>query len=468
MNRIRCYLGARLHRKLFAWFGVAIVMTTLTVSMSLRMISGPDQPIAGERERVGRFVSRGFSRAWGDRPALDALARSYSEDLGFSVSVTDAQGSIVAQSASWSGASCGPTWAVAVRDDRGGTLGTVRLCPARGRWRVAPWRTLVTLAAVGLVLWGISNKVARRLSQPLEELTRVARALGDGDLSCRANLCHTHPGEVGELTRAVNEMAARIERQLKEQRQLLAAVSHEMRTPLARIRILLELARDGVSAGPGRDPLDEIEVEVLEMDSLVGELLASARLEFSALNRRALDSAAVVSRAVERAGLPAEHARVEPGTPAVEADPTLLARALGALVDNARKYGEGAITVRAFALDDARVAFCVEDEGEGFAPGEEDRVFAPFYRGQRDGELEARGVGLGLALVRRIAEAHGGRAFAENRPSGGARVSIVLPRAPSSAAVERPSAPGPNAHESHQNSSGAVIARRDRDEDRAV
>jgi two-component system OmpR family sensor kinase len=429
MKRIRCYMGARLHRKLFAWFGVAIVMTTLMVSMSLRVVSGPERSMASERDRVERFVSRGFSRAWSDRAEREALARSYSEDLGIAVSVTDVRGGLVAQSAAWDATSCGPTWSFPVRASDGQRLGTVRMCFFRSRWHAAPWRTLVTLAAVGLVLWGISNKVARRLSHPLEELTRVARALGDGDLSCRANLCHTHPGEVGELTRAVNEMASRIERQLKEQRQLLAAVSHEMRTPLARIRILLEMARDGASAGPGRDPLDEIEVEVLEMDSLVGELLASARLEFSALTRRPLDARAVVVRAVDRANLPADRARVEPGTPAVDADPTLLARALGALIDNARKYGGPTITMRARAMGDDRVAFCVEDDGEGFSPGDEERVFEAFYRGRREGEADARGVGLGLALVRRIAEAHGGRAYAENRAEGGARVTLVIPRA---------------------------------------
>jgi signal transduction histidine kinase len=202
-----------------------------------------------------------------------------------------------------------------------------------------------------------------------------------------------------------------------------------MRTPIARIRILLEMARDGASAGPGRDPLDEIEVEVLEMDSLVGELLASARLEFSALTRRPLDARAVVVRAVDRANLPADRARVEPGTPAVDADPTLLARALGALIDNARKYGGPTITMRARAMGEDRVAFCVEDDGEGFSPGDEERVFEAFYRGRREGETDARGVGLGLALVRRIAEAHGGKAYAENRAEGGARVTMVIPRA---------------------------------------
>jgi signal transduction histidine kinase len=422
-------MGARLHRKLFAWFGVAIVMTMLTVSLSMRALTASGHALDAERARVERFASHGFARVWNDRTELQALANSYGEDLGITVSVTDLQGHVIAQSAGWRGASCGPTWSVPVIRRDGVRLGIVRLCLAHWSWHALPWRTLVTLIAAGLVLWGISNKVARHLVRPLEELTRVARALGNGDLSRRACLCHTYPGEVGELTRAINEMAARIERQVKEQRELLAAVSHEMRTPLARIRLLTELARDGLTVGEGRDPLDEIEAEVIEMDSLVGELLASARLDFSALSRRALSPRALIERAAERAGLPISCTRVEPATPMIDADPTLLARAIGALIDNARKYGGPTVTITARRDGEGCVAIVVEDDGEGFAPGDEERVFEPFNRGSREGEVEARGVGLGLALVRRIAEAHGGRAYAENRPEGGARVVLVFPAA---------------------------------------
>jgi signal transduction histidine kinase len=429
IHGFRCYMHARLHRKLFAWFGVAIVMTMLTVSMSMRALSAPGHSLDAERTRVERFASHGFARVWNDPAERQALAQSYGEDLGITVSVTDLQGNIVAQSEGWRGASCGPTWSAPITTRDGARLGTVRICLARFSWHALPWRTLVTLIAAGLVLWGISNKVARHLVKPLEELTRVAQDLGNGDLSRRACLCHTHPGEVGELTRAINEMASRIERQVKEQRELLAAVSHEMRTPLARIRLLTEFARDGVQVGEGRDPLDEIEAEVVEMDSLVGELLASARLEFSALSRRPLSPRAVIERAAERASLPFGRTRVEPGTPMLDADPTVLARALGALLDNARKYGGPTVTITAKPEGEGRVAILVEDDGEGFAPGYEERVFEPFNRGNREGEVEARGVGLGLALVRRIAEAHGGRAYAENRPEGGARVVLVFPAA---------------------------------------
>jgi two-component system OmpR family sensor kinase len=230
------------------------------------------------------------------------------------------------------------------------------------------------------------------------------------------------------LARSINYMAGRIERQIGDQRELLAAVSHELRTPLARLRVLLDIGRD---RGATPQTWDELERELLEMDHLVGELLASARIDFQALSPRPLDARDAATRALERAGLPPE--KLDSDLPAAPfaGDPTLVGRALANLLDNARKHGGGLdrLVVR---TRPGFVQFEVLDRGPGFPPELLDRVFQPFVRGapnpgdpQRESSL-----GLGLALVARIARAHGGSVGASNRSGGGARLLLELPQSP--------------------------------------
>src|SRR4051812_34336985 len=149
-------------------------------------------------------------------------------------------------------------------------------------------RALWVVGIPVMVLWAASRRVARRLARPLYDLVEVTDQIGAGNLTARASLDCGPVDEIGVLGRAINQMAARIERQMADQKQLLAEVSHELRTPLARIRLLVELARSGKLDAA---TLDEIEGEAVEIDRLVGELLASARLDFAAQNCRPLDGA---------------------------------------------------------------------------------------------------------------------------------------------------------------------------------
>jgi two-component system, OmpR family, sensor kinase len=300
-------------------------------------------------------------------------------------------------------------------------------------WLAAhPLRAVFLFGAPAVGLWIAAGRVARRIAQPLYELTRAAQDLGAGNLKARVAAAGFGFDETAVLSSAFNEMAARLERQLADERELLASVSHELRTPLARIRLLVEIGRQARGGqGQGNDPgtLDEIERETIEIDALVGELLASARIEFQAVAPKPLDAVEVARRALERAGEDATKLVSAPPPIPFAADPTLVGRALANLIDNARKHGSGLarLSVRA---DAAGVTFEVVDRGRGFAPGEESRVFERFYRGADPDAGPHGSLGLGLALVKRIADAHGGRVHAANEPGGGARVVLELPLAP--------------------------------------
>lgn len=281
----------------------------------------------------------------------------------------------------------------------------------------------VLLAGFVLALVPLAWVATFRIAGPLAHLADVAGALRDGELARREELSHG-PDEVGQVAGALQDMADRVTEQLEDQRSLMAAVSHELRSPLARVRVLVELAREG-RAPDGLH--DDLQAEIDGMDALVGDLLAAARIDFEAARPRELDASDVARRALELAGLP-EGLLQAPAVPRiVRADPTLLARALRGLLDNGTRHGGRVLALRVEASD-AHVRFVVEDDGPGFAAGETEQVFEPFWRRPPTAGVEApAGTGLGLALVRRIARSHGGDAGAANREGGGAAVWVDLP-----------------------------------------
>jgi len=405
----------RLQRRLFLWFGASIFVTGLVVSLvfaGLGKLDGGGPPrVQGAADLLAWQAAQVWSRP-ADRAAW---AAHLAEGLGWSVQLEDAEH----RPLGGAGPPLRRTQLLAPVKVDGSPAGWVRVdaSPTRpgGLWQLA----LVLLILFGM-LWGASGRIAHRIAWPLAELSRVARALGEGRLSARADV--RGPGEVRELASVMNEMADRIERQLGDQRELLAAVSHELRTPLSRVRLLVELGRSGAAV---EKTLDEVENEVVEMDRLVGELLAGARMDFSAMARVTLDGRDVAMRALERAGLAPGLLAVETEERTFQGDPTLLGRALANLLENAGRHGGGAVALR-LTRERSALAFSVEDAGPGIPPGEEAKLFQPFRRGSRSGDGDGAGLGLGLALVRRIAEAHGGRAFAENRPGGGARIGFSV------------------------------------------
>lgn len=423
MNPLGRYVRARLHRRIFVWFGASILSTgvAVVVLMSIAGRTG-NTWYAREMDRARSLSSHAFARVWDAPPARDALARDVADDLEMSVVLTGADQRELAAF----GPPCRSTWMTAtIPSDDGSPRGYVAVCPRDGRapgrarlWFFAPFLLL------GAALWAASGAIARRLSRPLGEVARVAQEIGSGKLKSRVRLRRGYHGEVSVVADAINDMASRIEQQMADQRELLAAVSHELRTPLSRLRLLTELARDGGSVSGA---LDEIDREVMEIDALVGDLLASSRIDFAALTRRPLDAAEAARRAIERAGLDPSRLAAQAESLPIEADPTLLARALANLIDNAQRHGGGLSRLNVVVRGEA-VAFEAEDDGPGLSPGDEARIFEPFYREERGGR-DAGSLGLGLALVKRIAEAHGGRVIAANREGGGARVGVEIPSA---------------------------------------
>ncbi len=423
MSRLGCFIRARLRRRLFVWFGVSIFITFLVVGTVMSVMGGlmGGPSWRQEMDRVRTFAGHRLAEVWDDPARRDALARSVAEDLQFDVELRDASGALLLRT----GETCPPHAELSVPVERDGVrLGTALACYGHTRHR-QPWRGPMVLLLAGTTLWLASGWVARRLSRPMDSLARAAQELGAGRLDTRVTLGRHATGEMSVMAEAFNDMASRIERQMADQRELLAAVSHELRTPLARLRVLVELMRD--AGGPERTA-DQMEREVVELDALVGELLASSRLDFGQMTPRELDGKDLAARALERAGLPVETLAVEAPDAKLVGDATLLGRALANLLDNARKHGQGTEALRLLERE-GQLAFCVDDRGPGLLPGEETRIFEPFYRKDRGGEArEAGSLGLGLALVQRIARAHGGDTFAENRPGGGARVGFTLRR----------------------------------------
>ena len=285
------------------------------------------------------------------------------------------------------------------------------------------------LALVGLAVALGSYPIIRRLTMRLEALQSGVERWGTGDLSTRLNA--DGKDEVAFLAERFNQAAQRIETLMNSHKSLLANASHELRSPLARIRMSLELL-GGDSTSPQRV---EISRSITELDELIGEILLASRLDAKQSDAEPFEQLDLTGLAAEecaRAGAVLGMSTTGQSL-VVQGSPRLLRRLMRNLLENAKRYGgQGEVGMALTQKSDGTQEFAVisvQDRGPGVPLAERERIFEPFYRllgaSERDG-----GVGLGLALVKSISERHGGTVHCEARSGGGASFVVELPLEP--------------------------------------
>jgi two-component system OmpR family sensor kinase len=288
---------------------------------------------------------------------------------------------------------------------------------ARGTSGLA-WMLGIVALAVAIATYPI----VRRLTQRLEQLARSAQRWGEGDLSVRVDGSGTD--EVASLARRFNQAAQRVQDLVQSHKSLLANASHELRSPLARIRMGMELM-EGVPSPASRA---EILRNIAELDQLIDEILLASRLDARESDIGTVETVDLVGLAAEecaRAGADLQAPQDGAGL-SVQGVPKLLRRAIRNLLENAHRYSDGPVSV-SLGRDGPHATLSVRDRGPGVPPEQRERIFEPFYRLPGASERHG-GVGLGLALVRSIAERHHGSVRCEGPADGGACFVLRLPR----------------------------------------
>ncbi len=264
--------------------------------------------------------------------------------------------------------------------------------------------------------------IVRRLTKRLEALQQGVHQWGDGDLTTR--LPQQGHDEVANLAKGFNAAAARVQALLQSHKALLANASHELRSPLTRIRMGLELMGPQTST----ELRDEIARNIQELDQLIDEILLASRLDASEVDIGTMEPVDLLGLAAEECARLDAQLQVDSTSTTLEVLGVgkLLRRVVRNLLENARRHAAGDVTL-SLAVADKQIEIRVCDQGPGVPEALRERIFEPFYRlpgaSERDG-----GVGLGLALVKSIVLRHGGTVRCENHAGGGACFCVYLPQ----------------------------------------
>lgn len=420
-------LGPRLHWQIFRAL-VATGLLCFGVAMSAAWLLRGEERMPSFLLDVGDFILADMAS---DKREFAAQLEDRASRLHASLSVWDSHGVLVARA--------------------GRELGPVQLPAGRPRWRnhgdamhirLRDGRTLgvmfdegasqhklaYLLGGVGFVWFTLmagSYLAARRITRRLERLERGVARFGEGALDVRVHV--RGRDEIARLAHVFNRSFDRIASLLKQQRRMLQSASHELRSPLARLRMALELSTE-----PGLDAqaLEKLRVDatrdIEELDALIGDLLLAGRLADTELPKDFVEVALwpIVQTEAERV-----RASVR-GTPQeLLGNPRMLRSLVRNLLENARRYGRDPISV-SLASSANEVVIRVEDGGDGVPAADRERIFEAFYRPAGHREGKDGGVGLGLSLVQNIAQHHGGSV--RYLPSDGSCFEVRLPNRPAS------------------------------------
>jgi signal transduction histidine kinase len=430
----------RLHIQLYLVMLATTLLCLVGVGVAFRYV----------RERPGSPTQRlGHAAATlaETRPDLDgedgrARLAAVADTLSVDVIIGDARGVLMSSPAQrpfppparttpgWRrGGPAGPVLVVELDPDH---WAAVRPRPAHRGFPGEPF--FMWLLALAVVMALASYPVARWITRRLEQLAAGVERWGHGELGLRVPV--EGSDEVATLAATFNQAAARIDLLVEQQRQLLANTSHELRSPLARVRMGLELAMEEVDPERRQQRVEDIRRDIVELDALIEELLLFARADtrvprrpFERVELRALFASEAARTGATVVGPEAE----------VQGDAVLLRHVARNLFENAARHAGGQ-EVRASiepaapppsreaAVEPRTIVVAVEDSGPGIPEEDREKIFAPFYR--RPDRSAAPGHGLGLALVRQVARYHGGDARHVPRPGGGSRFEVSLPVSP--------------------------------------